>query len=583
MATLLWLGSTSSKILCGLGVPSPSYPERNNLDRSLTIRENLLFHANYHGVPQRVRDQRATELLEQFGLADRSSEKVEMFSGGQTQRIMIARALTHSPEVLFLDEPSTGLDPAARLFVWDRIRELQERNVTVVLTTHDMDEASQLSGRVGIMDHGHLLALDTPEALTRSLPGSSTLDVAAAGVPPESTSELLEALAALPSVERADPVDDRANAAAADERRAAYGGERKRGIRRGIGVPHLLGTRDPRAPLCDRRRGVLGGAGGSPAQQPPGIPHRRSPGQPEPRGRLHPPDREVPALTSTPSSAAGSAEAGRAGQPEAHDSPERQKASVRPGRAFVAVLGRDLFVTGRELPIFLAQVILQPFFFLFVFGRVLSELGYTTSVYSHLLFPGIVALTAFLTSLQTTALPLVFDFSYTKEIEDRLLAPMPVSWVALEKLVFAGIRSLIAAVMMFPIGILVLGSIPWRAAGAPLFIVVLLLGTLAGATLGLTLGTLVDANRINIVFTLVLTPILFTGCSQYPWPSLYKLKWFQWLTTLNPLTYVSEGMRAALVPSVPHIRSWVCILMLVVSLIVFGTIGVKGFLRRAID
>ena len=294
---------------------------------------------------------------------------------------------------------------------------------------------------------------------------------------------------------------------------------------------------------------------------------------------------------STPSAAAGSAEAGRAGpsaaggagQHEAHDASERQRVSVRPGRAFAAVLGRDLFVTGRELPIFLAQVILQPFFFLFVFGRVLSELGYTTSAYSQLLFPGIVALTAFLTSLQTTALPLVFDFSYTKEIEDRLLAPMPVSWVALEKLVFASIRSLIAAAMMFPIGILVLGSVPWRAAGAPLFIVVLLLGTLAGATLGLTLGTLVDANRINIVFTLVLTPILFTGCSQYPWPSLYKLKWFQWLTTLNPLTYVSEGMRAALVPGVPHIRSWVCVLMLVVSLIVFGTIGVKGFLRRAID
>lgn len=286
-------------------------------------------------------------------------------------------------------------------------------------------------------------------------------------------------------------------------------------------------------------------------------------------------------MTATPPAAAADTGGTAHGQDDADS--HREPMPVRPGRAFLAVLGRDLFVTGRELPIFLAQVILQPFFFLFVFGRVLSELGYTTSSYSHLLFPGIVALTAFLTSLQTTALPLVFDFSYTKEIEDRLLAPMPVSWVALEKLVFAGIRSLIAAVMMFPIGILVLGSIPWRAAGAPLFIVILLLGTLAGATLGLTLGTLVDANRINIVFALVLTPVLFTGCSQYPWPSLYKLEWFQWLTTINPLTYVSEGMRAALVPGVPHIRSWICILMLVVSLLVFGTIGVKGFLRRAID
>ncbi len=288
-------------------------------------------------------------------------------------------------------------------------------------------------------------------------------------------------------------------------------------------------------------------------------------------------------MTGTPSAAADVPNAGLAVDPGVDARIDGPRTSVRPGRAFLAVLGRDLFVTGRELPIFLAQVILQPFFFLFVFGRVLTELGYTTNGYSQLLFPGIVALTAFLTSLQTTALPLVFDFSYTKEIEDRLLAPMPVSWVALEKLVFASIRSLIASVMMFPIGILVLGSIPWRAAGVPLLVVVLLLGTLVGATLGLTLGTLVEANRINIVFALVLTPLLFTGCSQYPWPSLHKLEWFQWLTTLNPLTYVSEGMRAALVPEVPHIRTWVCLLMLVISLAVFGTIGVKGFLRRAID
>ena len=205
-------------------------PQRNNLDRSLTIRQNLLFHANYHGVSQRVRDQRATELLEHFGLADRSREKVEMFSGGQTQRIMIARALMHSPEVLFLDEPSTGLDPAARLFVWDRVRELQERKVTVVLTTHDMDEASQLSDRVGIMDHGRLLALDTPDALTRSLPGSSTLDVAAAGVPPESAAELLVALAGLEGVERAEPVDDSANGATNGAQPSAQNGAQPYGV-----------------------------------------------------------------------------------------------------------------------------------------------------------------------------------------------------------------------------------------------------------------------------------------------------------------------------------------------------------------
>ena len=120
---------------------------------------------------RREAEARADELLEQFGLRERGDVKPDMFSGGQAQRVMIARALMHEPQVLFLDEPTTGLDPAARLFVWDRLRELRERGVTLILTTHDMHEAANLADRVGIMDHGKLLALDTPEALMRSLPG----------------------------------------------------------------------------------------------------------------------------------------------------------------------------------------------------------------------------------------------------------------------------------------------------------------------------------------------------------------------------------------------------------------------------
>ncbi|HEV8372123.1 MAG TPA: ABC transporter ATP-binding protein, partial [Actinomycetota bacterium] len=111
-------------------------PQRNNLDRSLSIRQNLLFHAAYHGVPAAERARRADQLLEEFGLAGRADEKPDMFSGGQAQRMMVARALRHAPQVLFMDEPTTGLDPAARLFVWDRVRDLQDRGVTIVLTTH---------------------------------------------------------------------------------------------------------------------------------------------------------------------------------------------------------------------------------------------------------------------------------------------------------------------------------------------------------------------------------------------------------------------------------------------------------------
>jgi ABC-2 type transport system permease protein len=93
----------------------------------------------------------------------------------------------------------------------------------------------------------------------------------------------------------------------------------------------------------------------------------------------------------------------------------------------------------------------------------------------------------------------------------------------------------------------------------------------------------VPPTRINILFALVLTPLLFTGCSQYPWPSLSRLAWFKWLTTLNPLTYVSEGIRAALVPKVPHMPPWISLGMSVVFFVIFATIGTKGFLRRAID
>jgi ABC-2 type transport system ATP-binding protein len=112
----------------------------------------------------------------------------------------------HQPEVLFLDEPTTGLDPAARLFVWDRLRELRERGVTLILTTHDMHEAANLAGRVGIMDHGKLLALDTPAALMRSLPGSTTLELTTTAT--GDGAGLVQELSALPEVERAEPYDD---------------------------------------------------------------------------------------------------------------------------------------------------------------------------------------------------------------------------------------------------------------------------------------------------------------------------------------------------------------------------------------
>ena len=181
-------------------------PQRSNLDRALTARQNLVFHAAYHGVGRAERNRRADALLEQLGLGGRGGDKVDDYSGGMAQRLLIARALMHAPQVVFLDEPSTGLDPQARLFVWDRVRELRDGGVTVVLTTHDMDEAAALSDRVGIMDHGRLLALDTPAALTRSLPGSATLDIDVERAPGDTDEAVLAALGQL--AERVEQVAD---------------------------------------------------------------------------------------------------------------------------------------------------------------------------------------------------------------------------------------------------------------------------------------------------------------------------------------------------------------------------------------
>jgi ABC-2 type transport system permease protein len=252
-------------------------------------------------------------------------------------------------------------------------------------------------------------------------------------------------------------------------------------------------------------------------------------------------------------------------------------------RAFRAILWRDVFVTGKEFWVFLIQVGLQPLFMLFVFAKVLGQLNYVTDDYGHLLLPGIVALTAFLTALQAVSFPLVMEFSFTREIEDRLLAPLPTPLVAIEKLVVAVMRAIVAAAVIFPVGALVLGSAPWRAEGVPLLVVVLLLGAWVGAGIGLTMGTFVPPARISVMFAAVFTPLLFTGATQYPWPSLDSIRWFQVVTAFNPLTYCSEGVRAALVPDVPHIQPWICIIVLIFSATVFTVTGIKGFLRRAIS
>lgn len=253
-------------------------------------------------------------------------------------------------------------------------------------------------------------------------------------------------------------------------------------------------------------------------------------------------------------------------------------------RTFGSVLWRDVFVTGRELLPFLAQVVIQPFFMLFIFGKVLGGLGYVNSAaFAPILMAGIVALNGFLGGLQNTTMPLIMDFSFTREIEDRLLAPMPVPLVAVEKMVFGALRGIVAAVLMVPVGLALLPTVSWPASKLPAAFGIIVLGSLAGAAIGMTIGTLVTPRRINIMFAVILTPLMFTGSTQFPWRGLDSLRWFQVVCAFNPLTYISEAMRAILVPSVPSIPLWISVPASVLALLIFGAIGVWGFLRRAID
>ena len=154
-------------------------PQQSNLDRSLRVREILTFHAAYHGVPHKEREALADQLLDELGLGERKNDKVNRYSGGMAQRLMIARALMHAPDVLFLDEPTNNLDPQSRLFLWERIRALHAGGLTILLTTHDMDEADQLCDRIAIMDHGKILVNDTPAQLKTMIPGGTALEVRA--------------------------------------------------------------------------------------------------------------------------------------------------------------------------------------------------------------------------------------------------------------------------------------------------------------------------------------------------------------------------------------------------------------------
>ena len=258
--------------------------------------------------------------------------------------------------------------------------------------------------------------------------------------------------------------------------------------------------------------------------------------------------------------------------------------------AFLAILRRDLVVTGREFIAFLVQVLLQPLFLLFIFGKVLPSIGFARPGFAAILLPGIVAFTIVLTALQGVTLPLVLDLGFAREIDDRLLAPLPVNLVAVEKVIFAAMRGLVAGAFIFPLAYWILGSeYQVRSDAIGTLIGIMVLTAFVGASLGLFIGTTIKPEQIGLMFSLIFTPLIFTGCTYYPWGTLDSIKWFQIITLFNPLTYAAEGLRSAMVPTLPGghalptlAMGWV-LLGLSVTVIAFFFLGVKTFHRRVVN
>ena len=261
-------------------------------------------------------------------------------------------------------------------------------------------------------------------------------------------------------------------------------------------------------------------------------------------------------------------------------------------RAFYGLLLRDLHVLRRELFPFLIRIGMNPLLFLFIFTYVFPRIGqaHMTAMsgmggpgFGTVILPGLMSVAIMFSGIAAVALPLSQEFGVTREIDDRVMCPLPVAAVALEKVCFSALQSIIAAALVFPLAYYIPSTPVEVSVHSWLFLAaVLVLASLAAGALGLTIGTSVKPQQIGLVFGVVVVPITFLGCVYYPWAYLSHIRWMQITVLFNPIVYMSEGLRAALTPTLPHMPAWLILSMLVVSTGLLGWIGVKGFLRRVI-
>jgi len=262
-------------------------------------------------------------------------------------------------------------------------------------------------------------------------------------------------------------------------------------------------------------------------------------------------------------------------------------------RAFAGLFLRDLHVLRREIFPFAIRVCMNPMLFLFVFTFIMPHMsggaamnptaGAMGTSFSTVLLPGLMAVAIMFSGIAAVALPLAQEFGITREIDDRVMCPLPVAAVAIEKIVFSSIQSIIAAAVVFPLAYYIPSTPVVAHVDNWLYLIaILILASLTSGALGLTIGTTVEPKQIGLIFGVVVMPITFLGCVYYPWTALDKIRWLQLGVLVNPIVYMSEGLRSALTPTLPHMHPLLILGMLVFFLMLLTWLGIRGFMRRVI-
>ncbi|MGA8433081.1 MAG: ABC transporter permease [Candidatus Sulfotelmatobacter sp.] len=252
-------------------------------------------------------------------------------------------------------------------------------------------------------------------------------------------------------------------------------------------------------------------------------------------------------------------------------------------KTFFAMLARDAHVARRNAMVLMFQTFLQPLMFVFIFGKVMVRSGYMPEAYKSLLLPGIMAISMVFTGVWAVAMPLIAEFQFTREIEDRLLAPMEISWVAVEKVLAGALQALVAGLVVLPAAWVILRPIPFDLSSPLTFACITVLVSLFSACGGLALGCSINQQHIGLMFSMVLTPLIFFGCTYYPWSALAAFPILQKAVLINPLVYASEGLRGTLVPQFSHLPLLAVIIALAAFDALLLAVGLRQFRNKAVS